>query len=96
LARSTIISYPQKLEHTKQSTLAEKEFKLSNNFTSKDNSIHVSGIRNVITLINRKGHSMENQEQNDLIVVVEQQKTFIINYLKHLNLKIKKMTLVYC
>ena len=33
---------------------------------------------------------MENQEQNDLIVVVEQQKTFIINYLKHLNLKIKK------
>lgn len=32
---------------------------------------------------------MDDQEKNELMQVVDQQKNFIINYLKHLNLKIK-------
>jgi hypothetical protein len=77
-----------KLEHTKQSQLAEKDFIHSNNFTSIDNSIHVSGIRNQITSIKRKEFIVMNNN-NDLKELVNEDKQHIINFLKHHNIKVK-------
>lgn len=38
---------------------------------------------------------MDNQEKQELVEVVDQQKTFIINHLKHLNLKINEVSLLF-